>query len=327
MDDPVRRVAVTGAAGYVATKLIRRLEGVESIERVLAIDLRPPGRPYGPKVAFERRDVTTPMADLLSDHDIQAVIHLAFVLRPVHDRKAVRRVNVGGMASVLEACDGAGVGRFVYLSSTTVYGAHPDNPPLLTEESPIRPVEGFQYGEDKAEAEALLARFAQAHPTLSVAVLRTCPILGPTADNFIARALSKPSLIGVRGYDPPMQFLHEDDLAEALVACLLGSASGVYNLAGEGTITLGEMTEVSGQRLVRLPAPLAYRLVGTTWRLRLQRESPACGLDFVRYPWTVAADKIARELGVRPRRSSREAWEEFVARRRHYPSAEPSESS
>ena len=163
---PVRRVAITGAAGYVGRALVRRLERVDEIERVLAIDVRPLTDGDTSSATYVQHDVTAPMTGLLIEHGIDAVVHLAFVLNPGRDRKAARRVNVDGTTAVLDSCAKAQVQRVVYLSSTTVYGAHRDNPSMLTEESPIRPVEGFAYGEDKAETEALLSEFSRRNPGL-----------------------------------------------------------------------------------------------------------------------------------------------------------------
>ena len=311
---PVRRVAITGAAGYVGAALVRRLERVDEIERVLAIDVRPlTDRPTS-RVTFVQHDVTVPITDLLAENDIDAVVHLAFVLNPGRDRAAARRVNVDGTAAVLDSCVKADVQRVIYLSSTTVYGAHPDNPPLLTEDSPIRPVEGFAYGEDKAETEALFDKFSRRYPTCSTAILRACPVLGANADNFISRAFAKPFLVGIAGCDPPMQFVHEDDLSEVLYLCLLSGVTGVYNLAGDGTIQWSEMVGMYGRRLVNLPAPLLYGLTAATWKLGLQGDSPAAGLDFIRYRWVASTEKIKQVLGYEFRRTSRQTWANFVRR-------------
>ena len=310
MRDQARRVAVTGAAGYVGTSLIKRLEHEETVEKILALDIRHPEKAFGPKVRFQENDVTAPLADTLAEHTIDSMVHLAFVMNPRGG--SARRVNVAGTSNVLEACAQAGVGYLMYLSSTTTYGAHPDNPPELTEDSPVRPVKGFQYGEHKAEAEGLLQRFAEEHPDVPTTVLRVCPVMGPNADNFISQAFSKPFLVAVSGYDPAMQLLHEDDLADAMAACLLQRADGVYNLAGEGTLRWSEMASLFGRRLVTLPAPVLYGLTGLTWTLRLQGDSPACGLDFIRYQWTASADKITREFGWHPRHSTQDAWTAFV---------------
>ena len=315
MSELIRRVAVTGAAGYIGSQLIERLEREESIERVLALDVRPLRREHTPKVVFRQWDVTSPMAEALAQSNIEAVVHLAFILDPGHNRAANQRVNVEGTANVLDACAQAGVQHLLYLSSTTVYGAHPDNPPLLTEDSPVRPVKGFQYGEDKARCEALLDQFTQRHSGFTATVLRAPPVMGPNADNFISGAFSKPFLVAVMGYDPPMQFLHEDDLAEIMCLCLGAKmGSGVYNVAGDGAIRWSEVAGIFGRKVINLPASLLYGLTSLTWDLRLQSDSPACGLDFIRYRWTAGADKIKRALGVELRYSSKEAWEAFARR-------------
>ncbi len=314
MGSEIRRVAVTGASGYVARSLMARLEREPSVELILALDVRPlPGQPCS-KVVFRHHDVAEPMAALLSEYRIDAIAHLAYALRQSHDRAAAERVNVGGAVNALHACATAGVQHMLYLSSTSVYGAHASNPPMLSEDSPARPVRGFQYSEDKARVETLIAEFTARHPETTAIVLRSCPVLGPNADNFIANAFSKPLLVGVRGHDPPMQFLHEDDLADALRHCLLTRVSGTYNLAGDGTIGWSEMARLSGQRLVFLPGPLLRGLTALSWALRLQRDSPACGLSFITHRWTASNEKLKGELGIRPRYDSRETWETFARR-------------
>ncbi len=314
MPELPRRLAVTGAAGYIATRLIEALTRGAKIDSVLAIDRRPPKLVDSDKVEYLRQDVADSFPDLFVGRDIETVVHLAYDLNPGHDREAVWRVNVGGAVNLLEACASAGVGHILYLSSASVYGAHPDNPEELTEESPARPLPGFQYSEGKVEAEALLAQYATDNPDCAVTILRACPVLGPNADNFIAAAFSKPLLVGVKDHDPPMQFLHEDDLVDCMVACLRHRPRGAYNLAGSGTVLWSEMAALAGRRMLKLPAAILYGLASLGWALRLQSDSPARGIDFIRHRWTVDSSKIERELGLAPRYSSRQAWEAYAKR-------------
>ena len=314
MGENSRRIAVTGASGYVGTVLIRHLVEREDVDSVLATDVREPNQALGSKVTFVRQDVSEPFPGLFAEHEVDTVVHLAYVLRQSRNRQANRRVNVDGTRNTLEACRRGGVGRIVYLSSTSVYGAHPDSPQALTEEILARPVTGFQYSEDKLESERLLNEFASAMSGVAVCILRCCPIMGAHADNFIASAFSKPFLVAIAGANPPMQLIHEEDMVRCLTLAVLGDAEGLYNMAGAGSMGWREMASTRGRHVVSMPAWLLYPLTQLTWALRLQSDSPAMGLDMIRYPWLASTKKIEREMGFNPRYSSRDAWEAYVQR-------------
>ena len=315
MSESPRRIAVTGASGYVGTVLIGHLVERDDVGGILAIDVREPRQDFGSKVSFVRQDVSEPFPRLLAENEIDTVVHLAYLLRQGRNREANRRVNVDGTRNTIEACRLGGVGRLVYLSSTSVYGAHPDNPNALTEEMPGRPVKGFQYSEDKLASERLLDEYASESSGAAVCILRCCPIMGANADNFIADAFDKPFLVAVSGASPPMQLIHEEDMVRCMTLATMGDAEGLYNLAGTGSISWNEMAATRGRRVVSLPVWLLYPLIQLTWSLRLQSDSPAMGLDMIRYPWSASTEKIEREMGFRSRYSSSDAWKAHVERR------------
>ena len=313
----IRRVAVTGVTGYLGRLLVDRLALCDGVERILGIDVRPMLCELPSNVTFVERDIAEDITDLLVEHGIDAVAHLAFVLQPDRNAERARRVNVDGTTNVLSACAEAGVRHVLYMSSATVYGAHSDNPQMLTENDPLRPVRGFQYAEAKVEVEAMLRQFEGQHRDASVCILRACPVLGKEADNFVARNLARRVLVAVGDDEPPLQFLHEDDAAEIMAYCLQNGIEGTYNVGGRDTIRMSETSRIARSRLVRLPAPLLYGATELSWVLGLQSNTPASGLDFIRYPWVVSGEKLEREHGLKARRSSREAWEAFVSRGDH----------
>lgn len=300
------RVAVTGAAGSIGSKLVERLAASDDVEAVLAFDARRITLEH-PRLAAFRQDIRHPMADTLREHGIGAVAHLAYRLRTGRDAESARSVNVDGTAQVLRGCQAAGVRQLLYLSSTTVYGPHAGDPQPYTEESPVRPVRGVHYAEQKALTEQMLKVFAADHPDTSVTVLRCCPVVGPRSDNYATRALRRLTLVRVRGADPQMQFIHEDDLQDALERCLLRPVPGVFNVAGEGTLAFSEMVRVARSRSLALPESLLRMLLQVSWALRLQDYGPASGLAMVRWPWIATGAKLARRTGFRPRYTSREA--------------------
>ena len=300
------RILVTGAVGSVGAKLVEQLAQSDDVDGIVALDCLPVSASH-PKVVVFQQDIREPIADILREQGVDAVVHLAFLLQPGHNRKAAHRVNVGGTAQVLHDCRVVGVQRFVYLSSTTVYGARPGTEQPYTEESPVRPVRGFQYAEDKVATELMLKAFTADNPGACVTVLRGCPVMVPRCENFITQVFSRMALVRIAGADPQMQFIHLDDLLEALELCLLEPVSGVFNVTGEGTIARSEIARIAGRHPVALPAPLLAFITQVTWMLRLQSDSPACGLAMARWPWVASNEKLARETGFRPQYTSREA--------------------
>ena len=313
MTDSPLRVAVTGASGYIGSRLIRHLQASEDVEFILAMDIRPPNFDLSDSVAFVQHDIGDPFPGLFARHRIGSVVHLAYLLNPGRRRHVSRRVNVTGTDNVLEACAAAGVRHILYLSSTSVYGAHPDNPEFLTEDHPVRPIRGFLYSEDKLESESRLAEFARRNPSATVTVLRGCPVLGPNSNNFISNAFRKPLLPSIAGADPDMQFLHEDDLVAVLVACLERMPPGAYNVAGEGTIKWSQMAAKMDSRVLTLPYFAWAGLTSIAWRLRIQSDSRASGLNFIRHRWTADTRKLAKELGFTPKYTSAQTWNAFTA--------------
>ena len=301
MNNGLPVVAVTGAAGYVGFRLLQELEGDEGIAKILAIDTTPLPIPFH-NVFSERLDVTRPLDDTLRDHDINTVVHLAFILKPGHSRKEIERVrkaNLASAQSVLHACSAAKVSNFIYLSSHTVYGAHRENPIPITEDYPTRPSTEFQYSCDKALCEDIVQEFAKENPRVSVTILRSCVVMGPTADNYVTRAFFKPLLIGVGGSNPPLQFVHEDDLAKLLHRLILTPRPGTFNVAGEGVVHYKQMARLSQRKLLSLPSAVAFPLTQMAWNLGIQRDSPAVGLDFIRYPIVISTGKLKHETGFR----------------------------
>ena len=261
-------------------------------------------------------DITRPLDELFEDMRVDTVVHLAFRMRPARSPKELRAnvaVNVGGTENILKAAAATGVKNIIYLSSHTVYGAHPDNPIPITEEAPIRPNRGFQYAEQKAASEKLLLRFAEENPDVRVTILRCCVVMGPRASNFVTQAFFKPLLIGVWRYDPPMQFVHEDDLARLMGVLVKDPKPGIFNVAGPRVVRYSRLAKLAGKPLIFLPATIAYPMTQLAWALGLQKDSPAVGLDLIRYPIVLSTGKIWSETDYRFQFTSEDALMSFVS--------------
>jgi UDP-glucose 4-epimerase len=308
----VRRVRylITGGSGYIGSRLVERLAAREDTERILICDVRPP-RVFRPGVAYSRLDVRDAgsVRDVVAAERPDALVHLAFILNPMHDEAAMYEIDVGGTHNVLEACSAAGVGQVLVTSSSTAYGAFPDNPVPLTEEDPVRGVPDFEYARDKAESDRLCQLWALRHPERVMTIVRPCIVFGPSVDNYLVRLWTKQPFQADYGLpDPGIQFVHEDDVVDALSVLLSGRHAGAFNVAGDGVMPTAECAALIGLPRRRLPLAVMRRLVSVMWKLRAS-EAPPGSIDFALYPWLVSNEKLKRETGWRPRHSSRETFE------------------
>jgi len=310
----MKKVAVTGVSGYIGSGLLSRLEGMENVERVVGVDVKAP-KDSSPKLKFYCQDISEPLSDIFIENEVDSAVHLAFVLKPTHDKTGARKIDIGGAVNFLEACRQAQVKHILYLSSHTVYGAHPDNVLPLKEDSPLRPLPGFQYSWDKAQAEREFGDFATAHNDACVTILRSCPVIGPNAGGSVVTSMFKSIMIFVAGYDPPMQFVHEDDLIELMLTFLSQKKAGIFNVAGDGDIRYSEIARLCRRRAVSVPEKLLRLLMGVSWALRLQNESPTSGLEFIKYPPLVSTEKLRSGVGFQFRYSSQDAIASFVSAR------------
>ncbi len=144
----MRRVLITGVAGYIGGKLAAYLAEKPEVEQIVGTDIR---RPMGklPKLTFYEQDVRSPLQEIFTRHSIDTVIHAAYVLPPLHNESLMEDVDLNGTRSVLSSCAEAGVSHILYLSSATAYGFHPDNDLPLTEGSPLPGNEDLIYSKTK----------------------------------------------------------------------------------------------------------------------------------------------------------------------------------
>lgn len=306
-------VAVTGACGYIGRLLRSQLDADPSVARIIGIDI---AEPLGgsPKLEFHQLDVRDARcAKAFAGAD--TVVHLAFQHDPIRDEQRMRSINVDGTRNVLEAAVAAGARKFVYLSSTTVYGAHPDNAFPLTESSPLRPNPDFSYAVHKFETEQLVDAFGS-QPDSVATILRSAVVFGPDTENFVSRMLEAPRLLTVRGYTPPLQLVHESDVASALALAVARDLGGVFNVAADGWLSHDDVEALTGKRRMELPEAVAFSMAERLWRTGITLAPPG-ELHYLMHPWVTDNSKM-RATGWQPRVTNRDALAEELASHREW---------
>jgi UDP-glucose 4-epimerase len=314
----VRCVLITGAGGYLGSQLLPALmEKAGEIGRIVAVDVRetPADRRLA-GVDYRVMDVRAPgLADLFAQTTPDVVVHLASIVTPGKDstREFEYSVDVLGTENVLNACLASGVGKIVVTSSGAAYGYHADNPAWIGEDWPVRGNEAFAYAHHKRLVEEMLARWRVGHPQLQQVVLRVGTILGATVNNQITALFEKPRLLAIAGADSPFVFVWDRDVAGAILHAVLSERTGVYNLAGDGALTIHEIARRLGKKTTVLPAWLLQAALAILKPFGLTRYGPE-QVDFLRYRPVLDNRRLKEEFGYTPQKTSSEAFEIWCTR-------------
>ncbi len=322
-------VAVTGPTGEIGIAFLRALEHSDKVAEVRGMARRPfaPEAQGLSKTTYVQGDVLDREAvDRLVD-GVDVVVHLAFLI--FGDPKQSREINLTGSRNVFEATAVSGAKRLVYTSSVAAYGFHESNPLPLHEDLGPAGTEDFYYSAQKAELEATLQEALEGsgveayvfRPSIvggpdSPALVTNVPYIGTPASlppvlRNIIDMLPKPGPVIL---DPgtPMQLVHADDVADALVKAVEGQgAPGYYNLAADGEFTMSDLARELGWRSIPVP-DIAVDVTAELVKRLPAMPSQAAWIQTARIPVVMDTSRAREALGWVPRHDVMDTLRETV---------------
>lgn len=314
------RIVVVGAHTILGELTIELLLSEASVKEFWVVDLHPPKHAKNEKIHFIRTDLTEPGADArlakrFQDLKPEIVIHAAMKNNPSLNSAQAHELEVIGTLNIVSACKAAGVKKFIFCSTTAVYGASPKNPNYIDESHPLTARPQAHFVRDKVEAEKMVATFYRDAPQTLVTVLRFSLIVGPRSKNYFTELFRRPVVPTLLGYDPLMQFIHEKDASTALKKVVFENHVGIFNIVGQGVIPLSYALREAGK--IRIPvAPfLAYPMIQALWNLHLA-SVPGKLLDYFRYLWVADGQKAKREMNFEASLNSKDAFLDFAKSQR-----------
>jgi len=276
-------VALAGISGPLGAEIASQLDVDAEVERIIGLDRRQPAN-APEKLLFRRLEPGLPLADLFRQEGVKG----AFLLDGAGGAVDPGPAEAESLRSQLDACAECGAETVLVLSGAAVYGSHADNPNPIEEGAALRPDRAAQ-GAACVARERLVAEFARRRAETATIVARLAPLVGPGTDGPAARYLASPRLVALRGFDPPLQFVHLEDAALALFKLAKARRTGVFNIAPDDAIPPTGIARLLKRRLLRLPGWMARALRGFG-------AGPEPGIvDFLRHPLVLSNRKLKRE--------------------------------
>lgn len=308
------RIALTGANSFLNSLVLKRLSELSTVKEIHLFDIQPPSH-MSTKCIFHRIDITKEtscqsIAKILIDNEVTEFIHGALFSGPTRSKNTHHEVESIGTFHILNAVAEAKINRFVVFSSTFVYGAHPQNPNFIQESFPTK-FQKAHFVRTRIDVENQIKDFTLNYPGTEVVVLRFAPILGPNSTNVRARYFMSGVIPKVFGYDPLLQFIHEDDALRAAIMALFCKVTGVFNIVGRGVMPLSTGIHLSGKLPVPIFSGLCKTFFSAGYAFRAWELSPDM-VPFFQFLCVADSKKAESELGFVAKYSSRQALKSMI---------------
>lgn len=322
-------VLVTGACRFLGGYLTVRLAQNPAIDHVIAVDVATPSKDMLRRMGraeFIRADIRNPfIAKVIRNGNVDTVVHAAAAsyARGSGARATQKEFNVMGAIQLFAACQKAPSVRRVVLKSTSdVYGAHPRDPVVFSEECDARKSPGDGFARDSIDIEGYARGLARRRPDIAVTILRLANLIGPAINSPLTRFLARPVVTTVLGRDPRLQLLHEQDALGALEHATLSGKPGTFNIAAPGIIMMSQAIRRAGR--IALPVPRsALSVVDSVVRATRSTELDREQLNYLSYGRVMDTTRMREDLGYSPKWTTVEAFDDYVRGRGLTPIVDP----
>jgi UDP-glucose 4-epimerase len=307
-------VLVTGVAGDLGRRFAAQLSMSPVVERVIGIDTVPPRGDLA-QADFVRADIRNPViAKVIVRERVDTVVHTSVAATPAASggRTSMKELNVIGTMQLLAACQQApDVSKLVLKSSAAFYGASHRDPAMFTEGMTAKRLPGGGFAKDINEVESYTRGFARRRPDVAVTTLRFANVIGPEIQSAMTGYFRLPVIPTVLGYNPRLQFLHEQDALDALEHATVSDVTGTYNVCGDGILTLAQAVRRIGRPSLPLPGFALPGFGSAIRQTRVADFSPE-QVAFLTFGRGLDTTRMRSMFGFEPSFTTAEAFADFA---------------
>ncbi len=316
----MKKILVTGARGYIGQLLMEKIsKGIPQTNvSLVGIDIIPNNTKAEsgdlPNAIYLQKDIRDQeLIALIEEFEIDTVIHLASIVRAPkneEERQLFYDVEVNGLKNILDACVKQGVKRFIYTSSGAAYGYYEDHPSWITENTPLRGNESFTYAHHKKIGEQILAEYREKYPQLEQTIFRVSTILGTSTHNQITAFFEMPIITEISESDSRFVFIWDEDVVNCLYQAIFSEQTGIFNLTGDGALSLQQIATIAAKKRVVISAKLMRNVLKGLNFIGVRKFSPE-QMPFLRFRPVLDNKKLKEEFGYIPAKSSEEVFNYF----------------
>ncbi len=307
-------VLVTGVAGDLGRRFAAQLSTSPEIERVIGIDTVPPRGDLG-RADFVRADIRNPViAKVIVRERVDTVVHTSVAATAAASGgTSMKELNVIGTMQLLAACQQApDVRKLVLKSSAAVYGASNRDPAMFTEGMNAKRLATGGFAKDVTEVESYTRGFGRRRPDVAVTTLRIANVIGPRITSAMSGYFRLPVIPTVLGFNPRLQFLHEQDALDVLEHATVRDVTGTFNIAGDGVLTLAQAVRRIGRPSLPLPG-FAVPAFGSAIRQTRRADFSPEQVAFLTFGRGLDTTRMRSMLGFEPSYTTAAAFDDFAA--------------
>ncbi|MCB1159983.1 MAG: NAD-dependent epimerase/dehydratase family protein [Leptospiraceae bacterium] len=309
-------VLITGGGGFIGSKTIEvLLKSEKKPQKIISVDVREvPIEKKFPGVEYLIGDIRSQtFFDILKEHSVDTIVHLASIVTPGKNsnREFEYSVDVKGTENVLQASVKAGVEQFIVTSSGAAYGYYEDNPHWIKETDEIRGNEEFAYSHHKRLVEEILKDYREKYPQLKQLIFRPGTILGKGVKNQITDLFEMPFILDIKDSDSRFVIIWDEDVANCILKGIQERKSGIYNLAGSGTLNMKQIADILNKPYIVIPADFLRGILYWLKLFNLSQYGPE-QVKFLQYRPVLANNKLIEEFGYTPQKTTEEVFNFYL---------------
>jgi UDP-glucose 4-epimerase len=301
LSDDFKHILIIGMAGGLAKLVTKQLLNIDSNVKITGVDPRVIPHQFNSKNIILKRIPYTrsKFEKLFRENNFDAVFHLGRMSHAGSNPKAklIKRLNLNlmGTRRIMDLSLKFGAKKIVILSTFHTYGALPDNPVYISEDSPLKASMKYPELLDIVEMDQIATNWMWKNSSrINVTVLRPCNIIGEEISNSICKYLTTPLMPSPIDFNPMMQFIHEFDMAAVIAETLTRIPAGIFNVTTTDVISLKNAKKIVGIKTIPIPlsllSPITYLLNKTIFNI------PSYLIDYLKFPCIIDNHELLKYL-------------------------------